>query len=35
MKLAKKTHKKIQQKPFVAYKKHKNLGEILTCAKIK
>jgi hypothetical protein len=31
----KKTHKKNQQKPFVAYKKHKNLGEILTCAKIK
>ena len=24
-----------QQKPIVAYRKHKNLGEILTCAKIK
>ena len=30
------TCKKIfQQKPIVAYKKHKNLGEILSCAKIK
>jgi hypothetical protein len=27
--------KMFQQKPIVAYKKHKNLGEILSCAKIK